>query len=88
MHTRANESRVYPAEMGFPGVPKRWGMTAVQPMAAAFRAKSATSGVIPGSSLMTTMAGPEPVRYTSLVRPSAVKLARVKPSSSTGMAPR
>ena len=37
-------------------------MTAVHPMAAAFRAKSATSGVMPGISLMTTMAGPEPVR--------------------------
>ena len=37
-------------------------MTAVQPMAATIRANRATFGVIPGISLITITAGPDPVR--------------------------
>jgi hypothetical protein len=45
-----------------PGVPNSCGSTAVQPMPATRRPNSATFGVMPGISLMTTTAGPLPVR--------------------------
>ncbi|SKT57377.1 Uncharacterised protein [Mycobacteroides abscessus subsp. abscessus] len=54
----------------WPGFPKRCGMTAVQPISATFRAKSATLGLIPGISAMTITAGPLPFRNTILVSPS------------------
>ncbi|SHZ99824.1 Uncharacterised protein [Mycobacteroides abscessus subsp. abscessus] len=45
-------------------------MTAVQPISATLRAKSATLGLIPGISAMTITAGPLPFRNTILVSPS------------------
>ena len=53
---------MYGVDMSRPSSPNRLGMTAVQPMAATIRAKRATFGVIPGISLMTMTAGPEPRR--------------------------
>ena len=61
-----------------PGSPKRWGRTAVQPRAATRRPKSATLGVMPGISAMTTTAGPVPVRYTVHALPSCSKTLEVK----------
>jgi hypothetical protein len=45
-----------------PSWPNRWGITAVSPAAATFRANAATAGVMPGISLITMTAGPDPVR--------------------------
>ena len=39
-----------------------WGITAVQPAATTFLPNSATSGVMPGISLMMMTAGPWPAR--------------------------
>lgn len=50
------------ADGAAPGFPKRWGSTAVHPMAATLRPKPATFGVIPGISAITITAGPEPTR--------------------------
>jgi hypothetical protein len=52
---------VVAGSMSRPGVPNRWGSTAVHPMSATLRAKSATWGVMPGISAITITAGPEPV---------------------------
>jgi len=56
------ERRAYHGETARPGSPKTWGRTAVQPAAATRRPNCATSGVIPGISLITTTAGPVPMR--------------------------
>ena len=51
-----------PADSPLPGTPNSRGSTAVQPRSATRRPNSATFGVIPGISAMTTTAGPEPAR--------------------------
>ena len=53
---------VLPIDGSAPGTPKRWGTTAVQPMAATRSAKSRTFGVMPGISANTSTAGPVPFR--------------------------
>ncbi len=49
-------------EGGLPGVPKSDGSTAVMPASATRRPKSATRGVMPGTSCMITTPGPVPRR--------------------------
>ena len=61
---RARLDRRYPAVGLRPGVPNSDGRTAVQPISATARPKSATRGVMPGISAMTMTAGPSPVRST------------------------
>ena len=55
---------VYPLVGSRPGVPNSEGRTAVKPASSTRRPKSATSGVIPGISVMTMTAGPLPRRNT------------------------
>ncbi len=52
---------------GAPGSPKRWGSPAVQPMPVTRRPNAVTSGVMPGTSDITIIAGPDPILYTSRV---------------------
>ncbi len=75
-HAGTNDDSPYrnapslPAASGsLPGTPNRCGITAVQPMSTTRRAKLATFGVVPGSSAITTTAGPAPARYTVRVLP-------------------
>ena len=56
------DPRAYPPDGGRPGWPNRLGSTAVHPAAATRRPNPATRGVMPGISLMTITAGPEPMR--------------------------
>ena len=62
-------------------------MTAVHPAAATRRPNCATSGVMPGISLMTITAGPVPIRKTSRRLPSASKDSFVKSPSSPSHLP-
>ncbi len=62
MQTEPRVLAMAPAVGSTPGAPKRWGRTAVKPSAATLRANPATLGVIPGTSAMTTTAGPRPSR--------------------------
>ena len=61
---------MYAAPGGRPGSPNSTGRTAVHPAAATRRPNWATKGVMPGISLMTSTAGPVPIRNT--VAPFAV----------------
>src|SRR2546421_3040839 len=72
--------------MGRPGSPNTWGSTAVSPVSATRRANPATAGVMPGISLMTTTAGPSPLRKTVRVLPSWVNSPRMKSSSGSASA--
>ena len=81
MQAGPSEDNAYAADGARPGSPKRLGRTAVHPAAATRRPNSATRGVIPGISLITITAGPEPVRKTSRRLPSASKESLVKPAS-------
>jgi hypothetical protein len=58
-------------------------MTTLYPAATTSSAKSITSGVMPGSSWMTTTPGPEPRRQKACVVPSAANWSFVHPSSVT-----
>ena len=62
MHAPVNDEAMYPVEGVRPSWPNMWGSTALSPLAATFRPNSATAGVIPGISLITMTAGPDPVR--------------------------
>ena len=59
---RVNDEKAYPPVGSLPSSPNRWGSTAVRPAPATDRPNSATWGVIPGISLITITAGPDPVR--------------------------
>ena len=75
MQAGPSEDRAYPADGSRPGSPKRLGRTAVHPAAATRRPNSATRGVMPGISLITITAGPEPDAED--VAPLAVSLEGV-----------
>ena len=62
-------------------------MTAVQPAATTRWPKTASSGVIPGASLITMTAGPLPARNTSRRLPSASKLSLVYRESAASHLP-
>ena len=57
-------------------------MATVKPAAITRRPKSATSGVMPGTSWITTTPGPEPPRSTVRSAPPNVNVVSVKPSSA------
>jgi hypothetical protein len=82
-HTDAKVLAMAPADAGAPGSPNRCGRTTLSPRSATRRPNAATRGVMPGTSLMTTTAGPDPVRNTALVLPSAVNVDCSYPSSAT-----
>ncbi len=85
-HTCPNDFATYGADIGLPGSPTNDGIATVNPSATRRRPKSATNGVIPGTSCTTTTPGPEPPRYTSRVVPAWVKESSVNPSSAAAMA--
>ena len=62
----------YAGDMGRSGVPKRCGITTVNPAATTSSQKPMTSGVRPGISWITITPGPVPLRYVGWVTPSAV----------------
>ena len=53
--------------IGRPGSPNSDGIATVNPASTTRRPKSATSGVMPGTSCTTITPGPEPPRYTGRV---------------------
>ena len=61
-----------------PGVPKRSGITTVNPRATTSSANATTSGIMPGISWITMTPGPVPLRYVGWVTPSAVWLPWVQ----------
>ena len=64
-----------------PSRPNSDGMWTVNPASRTQRLKRATCGLMPGISVMTITAGPDPATYTFLVTPSSVISRAVKPSS-------
>ncbi len=61
------------------------GSTAVKPIPTTRRPKSATRGVMPGSSAMTSTAGPSPMRKTGREATSAVKVVSSKSARSSSL---
>ncbi len=84
-HAGTKDRITYGIDIGLPGSPNRWGITAVQPMSTTRFANSHTPGVMPGISEMTMTAGPVPFLYTSRVFPPWVKVVFSKPSSGSAM---
>src|SRR3954469_18755733 len=72
----------YGIDMLRPGSPKSTGIATVKPASTTRCANSATCGVMPGISLLTTTPGPLPARYTVRVVPSCVNVSAVKLSSA------
>lgn len=62
IQARVREERTYPGVATRPSSPNRWGITAVNPASTTVRPKVATAGVMPGISLITMTAGPDPAR--------------------------
>ena len=60
-------TRVAGTDSGRPGSPNRFGIQTVKPASRTMRAKRATWGVIPGISVITITAGPEPATKVGLV---------------------